>query len=78
MDQGAKTISRVSFEGRHRKTVVESNGYLDQLFGLAVFEVRQPHDTVGAYQKHPSLENRKRRVHYKVWISPILELGQEV
>uniref|UniRef100_H3CXH4 EGF-like domain-containing protein n=1 Tax=Tetraodon nigroviridis TaxID=99883 RepID=H3CXH4_TETNG len=37
-DQGAKTISRVNFEGRHRRTVVESNGYLDRPFGLAVFE----------------------------------------
>ncbi|XP_029905112.1 low-density lipoprotein receptor-related protein 8-like [Myripristis murdjan] len=37
-DQGMRTISRVSLEGRHRKTVVESNGYLDRPFGLAVFE----------------------------------------
>ncbi|XP_074525130.1 low-density lipoprotein receptor-related protein 8-like [Halichoeres trimaculatus] len=37
-DQGMRSISRVDFEGRHRKTVVESNGYLDQPFGLAVFE----------------------------------------
>lgn len=50
MDQGTKTISRVNFEGRHRKTVVESNGYLDQPFGLAVFEVRQHYNTV-AHQK---------------------------
>ncbi|XP_062251313.1 very low-density lipoprotein receptor-like isoform X1 [Platichthys flesus] len=33
-----RSISRVNFEGRDRKTVVESNGYLDQPFGLAVFE----------------------------------------
>lgn len=46
MDQGTKTISRVNFEGRHRKTAVESNGYLDQPFGLAVFEVRRRHSTV--------------------------------
>ncbi|XP_017268828.1 low-density lipoprotein receptor-related protein 8 [Kryptolebias marmoratus] len=37
-DQGMRSISRVTLEGRHRKTVVESNGYLDRLFGLAVFE----------------------------------------
>ncbi|XP_076009223.1 low-density lipoprotein receptor-like [Genypterus blacodes] len=37
-DQGTRTISRVTLEGRHRKTVVESNGYLDRPFGLAVFE----------------------------------------
>ncbi|XP_047443986.1 low-density lipoprotein receptor-related protein 8-like [Mugil cephalus] len=37
-DQGTRSISRVNFEGRHRKTVVESNGYLDRSFGLAVFE----------------------------------------
>lgn len=43
VDQGTKTISRVDLEGRHRKTVVESNGYLDRPFGLAVFEVKQPH-----------------------------------
>lgn len=39
LDQGTKTISRVNLEGHHRKTVVESNGYLDRPFGLAVFEV---------------------------------------
>lgn len=38
LDQGTKTISRVNLEGLHRKTVVESNGYLDRPFGLAVFE----------------------------------------
>ncbi|XP_076583327.1 low-density lipoprotein receptor-related protein 8-like [Chaetodon auriga] len=38
VDQGMKSISRVNLEGRHRKTVVESNGYLDRPFGLAVFE----------------------------------------
>ncbi|KAF3835250.1 hypothetical protein F7725_027808 [Dissostichus mawsoni] len=38
VDQGMRSISRVNLEGRHRKTVVESNGYLDQPFGLAVFE----------------------------------------
>lgn len=42
-DQGTRSISRVNLEGRHRKTVVESNGYLDRSFGLAVFEVRQSH-----------------------------------
>lgn len=40
LDQGTKTISRVNLEGHHRKTVVESNGYLDRPFGLAVFEVK--------------------------------------
>ncbi|XP_062306137.1 low-density lipoprotein receptor-like [Osmerus eperlanus] len=39
-DAGMRTISRIDFEGRHRKTVVESNGYLDKPFGLAVFEGR--------------------------------------
>lgn len=43
VDQGKRSISRVDLEGRNRKTVVESNGYLDQPFGLAVFEVKQPH-----------------------------------
>nr|XP_046247889.1 low-density lipoprotein receptor-like [Scatophagus argus] len=38
VDQGTKSISRVNLHGRHRKTVVESNGYLDRPFGLAVFE----------------------------------------
>ena len=38
-DLGMRSISRVNLEGRHRKTVVESNGYLDRLFGLTVFEV---------------------------------------
>ncbi|XP_044218108.1 low-density lipoprotein receptor-like [Thunnus albacares] len=38
VDQGMRSISRVNLEGRHRKTVVESNGYLDRPFGLAVFE----------------------------------------
>ncbi|XP_069377921.1 low-density lipoprotein receptor-related protein 8-like isoform X1 [Paralichthys olivaceus] len=33
-----RSISRVNFKGRDRKTVVESNGYLDRPFGLAVFE----------------------------------------
>ncbi|XP_056271193.1 low-density lipoprotein receptor-related protein 8-like isoform X2 [Pseudoliparis swirei] len=37
-DRGTRSISRVSLEGRHRKTVVESNGYLDRPLGLAVFE----------------------------------------
>ena len=36
-----RSISRVNFEGRDRKTVVESNGYLDRPFGLAVFEVKK-------------------------------------
>uniref|UniRef100_A0A673HRK1 Very low-density lipoprotein receptor-like n=2 Tax=Sinocyclocheilus rhinocerous TaxID=307959 RepID=A0A673HRK1_9TELE len=39
-DSGLRIISRVAFDGQHRKTVVESNGYLDQPFGLAVFESR--------------------------------------
>ncbi|XP_051964889.1 low-density lipoprotein receptor-related protein 8-like isoform X2 [Xyrauchen texanus] len=39
-DSGLRTISRVAFNGQHRKTVVESNGYLDQPFGLVVFESR--------------------------------------
>nr|XP_057930105.1 low-density lipoprotein receptor-like isoform X2 [Doryrhamphus excisus] len=38
LDQGMRSISRVDLDGRHRKTVVESNGYLDRPFGLAVFE----------------------------------------
>ncbi|KAM8875172.1 low-density lipoprotein receptor-related protein 8-like isoform 2-T2 [Spinachia spinachia] len=38
VDRGMRSISRVNLEGRHRKTVVESNGYLDRPFGLAVFE----------------------------------------
>ncbi|KAI2661858.1 Very low-density lipoprotein receptor [Labeo rohita] len=33
-------VSRVAFDGQHRKTVVESNGYLDQPYGLAIFESR--------------------------------------
>ncbi|XP_034162680.2 low-density lipoprotein receptor-related protein 8 isoform X2 [Pangasianodon hypophthalmus] len=37
-DSRLNTVSRVTYDGLHRKTVVESNGYLDQLFGLAVFE----------------------------------------
>ncbi|KAJ0032574.1 hypothetical protein NQD34_002655, partial [Periophthalmus magnuspinnatus] len=37
-DQGLRRISRVNFEGHYRKTVVESNGFLDQPFGLALFE----------------------------------------
>lgn len=41
VDQGKRSISRVNLEGRHRKVVVESNGYLDRPFGLAVFEVKQ-------------------------------------
>lgn len=41
VDQGMRSISRVNLEGRDRKTVVESNGYLDRPFGLALFEVRQ-------------------------------------
>ncbi|XP_036435572.1 low-density lipoprotein receptor-related protein 8-like [Colossoma macropomum] len=39
-DSGLHTISRVRYDGQHRKTVVESNGYLDEPFGLAVFEGR--------------------------------------
>lgn len=41
VDRGTRTISRVNLEGHHRKTVVESNGYLDRPFGLAVFEVKK-------------------------------------
>ncbi|MCI4380474.1 hypothetical protein PGIGA_G00240380 [Pangasianodon gigas] len=37
-DSRLNTVSRVTYDGLHRKTVVESNGYLDQPFGLAVFE----------------------------------------
>ncbi|KAL7884480.1 hypothetical protein AOLI_G00072500 [Acnodon oligacanthus] len=39
-DSGLHTISRIRYDGQHRKTVVESNGYLDEPFGLAVFEGR--------------------------------------
>ncbi|XP_041746859.1 low-density lipoprotein receptor-related protein 8-like [Coregonus clupeaformis] len=39
VDSRMRTISRVGFDGQHRKTVVESNGYLDRPFGLAVIEV---------------------------------------
>ncbi|XP_056319930.1 low-density lipoprotein receptor-related protein 8-like isoform X1 [Danio aesculapii] len=39
-DSGLRSISRISFDGQYRKTVVESNGYLDQPFGLAIFESR--------------------------------------
>ncbi|TUD19545.1 Low-density lipoprotein receptor-related protein 8 [Bagarius yarrelli] len=38
-DAGLNAVSRVTYDGLHRKTVVESNGYLNQPFGLAVFEV---------------------------------------
>ncbi|KAG9350736.1 hypothetical protein JZ751_024625 [Albula glossodonta] len=38
MDSGLRTISRVGLNGQHRKTILESNGYLDRPFGLAVFE----------------------------------------
>ncbi|KAK0144150.1 Very low-density lipoprotein receptor [Merluccius polli] len=37
-DRDTRTISRVDLAGRHRKTVLKSNGYMDQLSGLAVFE----------------------------------------
>lgn len=47
-----RTISRVNFEGRDRKTVVESNGYLDQPFGLAVFEVKQHYRWKGDWRTH--------------------------
>ncbi|KAJ8374708.1 hypothetical protein SKAU_G00052880 [Synaphobranchus kaupii] len=40
VDSGLRTISRVGLDGQHRKIVVESNGYLDRPFGLAVFEGR--------------------------------------
>ncbi|KAL7829096.1 hypothetical protein SRHO_G00327300 [Serrasalmus rhombeus] len=39
-DSGLHTISRIRYDGQHRKMVVESNGYLDEPFGLAVFEDR--------------------------------------
>uniref|UniRef100_A0A3B1KLU4 Very low-density lipoprotein receptor-like n=1 Tax=Astyanax mexicanus TaxID=7994 RepID=A0A3B1KLU4_ASTMX len=39
-DSGLHTISRVRYDGQHRKTVVESNGFLDKPFGLSVFEDR--------------------------------------
>ncbi|XP_029110447.1 very low-density lipoprotein receptor-like isoform X2 [Scleropages formosus] len=38
VDSGLRTISRVGLDGHHRKTVLESNGYLDKPFGLTVFE----------------------------------------
>uniref|UniRef100_A0A8C6T432 Very low-density lipoprotein receptor n=1 Tax=Neogobius melanostomus TaxID=47308 RepID=A0A8C6T432_9GOBI len=38
VDQGLRRISRVNLEGHHRKTVVESNGFLDQPSGLSLFE----------------------------------------
>ncbi|KPP63881.1 hypothetical protein Z043_117818, partial [Scleropages formosus] len=34
VDSGLRTISRVGLDGHHRKTVLESNGYLDKPFGL--------------------------------------------
>ncbi|XP_012694849.1 low-density lipoprotein receptor-like [Clupea harengus] len=37
-DAGRRSVSRISFNGQQRKTVLESNGYLDRPFGLAVFE----------------------------------------
>ncbi|XP_060788621.1 low-density lipoprotein receptor-like isoform X2 [Neoarius graeffei] len=37
-DAHLNTVSRVTYDGLHRKTVIESNGYLDQPFGLALFE----------------------------------------
>lgn len=40
-DEGMRRISRVNLEGHQRKTVVESNGYLDRSFGLSVFEVQE-------------------------------------
>ncbi|XP_035377692.1 very low-density lipoprotein receptor-like isoform X2 [Electrophorus electricus] len=39
-DSEFREISRITFDGQHRKAVVESNGYVDQPFGLAVFESR--------------------------------------
>lgn len=42
-DEGMRRISRVNLDGRQRKTVVESNGYLDRAFGLSVFEVQELH-----------------------------------
>ncbi|KAL4658828.1 very low-density lipoprotein receptor-like [Arapaima gigas] len=38
VDSGLRTISRVGLDGYYRKTVLESNGYLDRPFGLVVFE----------------------------------------
>ncbi|XP_042337393.1 low-density lipoprotein receptor-related protein 8-like [Plectropomus leopardus] len=38
VDRGMRIIFRVNLDGHHRKAVVESNGYLDRPFGLAVFE----------------------------------------
>ncbi|KAM9475425.1 low-density lipoprotein receptor-related protein 8-like [Clarias gariepinus] len=37
-DSSLRTVSRVTYDGLHRKTVLESNSHLDQPFGLAVFE----------------------------------------
>lgn len=74
-DQGAKTISRVNFEGRHRRTVVESNGYLDHPFGLAVFEVgRARHTTNNRLRRRAGNEWTNEA---NGWISPIHEPGQE-
>ncbi|XP_072537358.1 low-density lipoprotein receptor-related protein 8 [Salminus brasiliensis] len=39
-DSGLHAISRVRYDGQQRKTVVESNGYLDEPFGLSIFEDR--------------------------------------
>ncbi|MBN3302995.1 VLDLR protein, partial [Amia calva] len=38
VDSGLRTVSRIGLDGQHRKIVVESNGFLDRPFGLAVFE----------------------------------------
>ncbi|XP_063057142.1 very low-density lipoprotein receptor-like [Engraulis encrasicolus] len=39
-DAGTRSVSRVRFDGQQRKTVLESNGYLDRPSGLVVFEGR--------------------------------------
>ncbi|XP_062854281.1 low-density lipoprotein receptor-like [Trichomycterus rosablanca] len=39
-DSGLKTVSRVTYDGQQRKTVVEPNSFLEQPAGLAVFESR--------------------------------------
>ncbi|XP_048108831.1 low-density lipoprotein receptor-related protein 8-like isoform X1 [Alosa alosa] len=56
-DAGRHSLSRVNFDGRQRKTVLESNGYLDRPFGLAVFEGHvfwsdQASGTVNRASKH--------------------------
>nr|XP_015220753.1 PREDICTED: CD320 antigen isoform X2 [Lepisosteus oculatus] len=51
-DSGLRTLSRIGLDGRHRKTVAESNGYLDRPLGLVVFEDRViwgDEETCGVY-----------------------------